>query len=96
MVSKQDASEFYEWASTHEKIKLVFYTHKDLDAADTLIKERNAALIPGSTKLHAVVPADSHSVYTRDVSGYCQPCLSGDSPCDSLVKHQLITGMKAL
>ena len=90
-VSIQDANDFYEWASAHErKIKYVFYSQEEYDAADSLIRERNAGPISGTLKLHAVVPADSWSIYTRDVSCYCHQCLAG-SLCDSWSKHQLIS-----
>lgn len=90
-VSIQDAVEFYEWASMHEKkIKYIFYTQEEYDAADALMKERQPNAVHGTMRLHAAVPADSYSLYTRDVSCYCQQCLSG-SLCDSWSKHQLIT-----
>ncbi|MES9884689.1 MAG: hypothetical protein ABW185_27915 [Sedimenticola sp.] len=95
-VSIQDANEFYDWASTHEKsIKYVFYTQDDYDAANDLINERSACAVPGTMKLHAVVPVDSLSLFTRDVSCYCQRCLSG-SLCDGWREHRLVRSHQAV
>lgn len=67
-VSIHDAQEFYSWAQGSEKnIKYMYYSQDEYEVADKVLKYRRVRPIPGTMKIHAVVPASTTSLYVREV-----------------------------
>jgi len=78
----QDAADFFAWGlqseSAGSKVKYLHYTQEDYDTTVAQMSEReNALSVPGTMKLHAIVPSVQFpmSIYVRNVSCYCLSCM---------------------
>lgn len=77
--SIQNAGDFYKWVTSNDasKVKYILYSENDIKQAEELIKSKPAAqAVPGTMKVHAVVPLDECTVATRELSCYCTECFS--------------------
>ena len=77
--SIQDASQFFNWATSNNvsKVKYILYTAEDVEHAEAIIGEKPTAFtIQGTMKVHAVVPIDKFTVAIRELSCYCCECMA--------------------
>lgn len=92
--SIQNASDVYSWAKSRQDSKVEYfqYTSEDIMEAETELNKKPVPQpVPGTLKLHAVVPIDKTTVLTRDVSCYCVECASDitNTRCPGWSKHTL-------
>lgn len=100
-VSVQSASDFYQWAtaSTASKVKYILYTETDIEEAQELISKKEPPLaVQGTMKIHAVVPIDSRTIATRQLSCNCNSCLSDvtNTECTGWVVKPIVKDNKSL
>ena len=77
--SIQDASQFFNWATSNNvsKVKYILYTAEDVEHAEAIIGEKPTAFtIQGTMKVHAVVHIDKFTVAIRELSCYCCECMA--------------------
>lgn len=86
----QDATDFFKWASDNQKeITYLMYSRDEYNDASKIVSSFDCQAVPGTMKVHTVVPADNNSILVRHVSCYCPQCLEGNSRCEGWVKRTL-------
>ena len=86
----QDADDFFAWASSNQKgLTYVMYTKGEYDKASEFVATIDCRPLPGTQKLHAVVPINNSEVLVRAVSCYCEGCLDGSRRCDGWLRRSL-------
>ncbi|XP_053389868.1 uncharacterized protein LOC128552829 [Mercenaria mercenaria] len=80
----QDAKAFYEWAIQSSMTNVTFrFVSTEICAQTEKIQERlPLKSIKGTMKVHAAVGNGESTIKVRDVSCYCETCISGQT-CDS-------------
>ncbi|XP_063953816.1 uncharacterized protein LOC135153700 [Lytechinus pictus] len=79
----QDATDFFAWASSHEKeITYVMYSKVDYDRATEQLSSTDCQPIPGTMKIHSVHPTSQTKMLVRHTSCYCENCVKGQDRCD--------------
>ena len=65
------------------------YSRDEYNDASKILSSFDCQAVPGTMKVHAVVPADNNSILVRHVSCCCLQCLEGNSRCEGWVKRTL-------
>ena len=90
----QDSEAFYEWAlsSSMNNVKFRYVSAKQCAEKEKNLERITIKPIKGTMKIHAVVGEGTNKIKVRDISCYCDLCLSG-SACDSWRSETIITGV---
>jgi len=74
----QGAEDFYAWTQSvcNSTVKYFFVSKEDVLACQQVLSSRSKGLkrIVGTMSLHAVYPISKSTIYTRDLSCYCETC----------------------
>lgn len=80
----QDANDFFAWTQTQceSRIHHIFYTEEDYEAASITMNQFTPNNVPGTMKLHAIVPTSPTKIRIRATSCYCRNCYGETAFCD--------------
>ena len=86
----QDAKGFFEWAisSSMKNVKFKFVPSRQCEEVTKEIEEHVLKTVKGTIKIHCVVGLGNSKIKVKDVSCYCNTCLSGVT-CESEWKDEI-------
>ena len=86
----QNAKDFYDWAvnSSMKNVKFRFVASHRCEEAATQLAQKDVKAIKGTMKVHCVVGMGDSKIKTRDVSCYCDICLTGNT-CDGWTSESM-------
>ena len=89
-VTIQDAEEFYSWSQgphcTMQNVKFLYISKDECEKSATDLAAWDPKGVPGTMKIHAIKGLGDSALLTRQVSCYCEGCVTGTAYCSGWVQ----------